>query len=38
MASSGRGGVCFSNKNWEGGYNFYLKFFGGDSVLKHYTF
>ena len=37
MASSG-GGVHFSNKNWEGGYNFYLKFFWGGSVLKHYTF
>ena len=42
MASSGGGGggFLFSNKNWEGGggYNFYLKFFGGGSVLKHYTF
>lgn len=39
MASSGGGGgVHFSNKNWEGGYNFYLKFFWGGSVLKHYTF
>ena len=39
MASSGRGrGVRFSNKNWEGGYNFYLKIFGGGSVLRHYTF
>lgn len=23
------GGVCFSNKNWEGGYNFYLNIFWG---------
>ena len=39
MASSGgRGGVHFSNKNWEGGYNFYHKIFWGGSVLKHYTF
>ena len=38
MASSGGGGVHFSNKNWEGGYNFYLKFFWGGSVLKYYTF
>ena len=38
MASSGGGGVHFSNKNWEGEYNFYLKFFWGGSVLKHYTF
>ena len=33
MASSGEGGggggVRFSNKNWEGGYNFTSKFFGG---------
>ena len=33
----GGGGVRFSNKNWEGGYNFYLKIFLGGSVLKHYT-
>ena len=43
MTSSGRwrggaGVVYFSNKNWEGGYNFYLTIFGGGSVLKHYTF
>ena len=37
------GGVHFSNKNWEGVYNFCLKRFflgggrGGGSVLKHYT-
>ena len=39
MASSGKaGGVHFSNKNWEGAYKFYLKIFGGGSVLRHYTF
>ena len=39
MASSGgEGGVHFSNKNWEGGYNFYLKIFWGGSALKHCTF
>ena len=39
MASSGGGGgVHFSSKNWEGGYNFYHKVFLGGSVLKHYTF
>ena len=38
MASSLGGGVRFSNKNWEGGYNFYLKIFLRGSVLKHYTF
>ena len=39
MASSGGGGgVRFSNKNWEEGYDFYLKMFLGGSVLKHYTF
>ena len=27
MASSRWGGVRFSNKYWEGGYNFYLKIF-----------
>ena len=32
------GWVRFSNKNWEGGYNFYLKIFCGGSVLKHSTF
>ena len=36
MASSGGGGVRSSNKNWEGGYNFYLKIFLGGSVLKHF--
>ena len=29
MASSGGGGVRFSNKNWEGGIIFTSKFFGG---------
>ena len=36
--SGGGGGLHFSNKNWEGGYNFYHKIFLGGSVLKHYTF
>ena len=31
-------GVRFSNKNWEGEYNFYLQIFLGDSVLEYYTF
>ena len=34
----GGGGLQFSNKNWEGGYNFYHKIFLGGLVLKHYTF
>ena len=38
MASQEGVRVRFSNKNWEGGYNFYLKIFSGGSVLKHYTF
>ena len=38
MASSGGGGVRFSNKNLEAGYSFYLKMFLGGTVLKHYTF
>lgn len=29
MTSSGGWGVCFSNKNWEGGYNFFYNFFLG---------
>ena len=41
LLRGGGGGVRFSNKNWEGGYNFYLNFFffgGGGSGLKHCTF
>ena len=39
MASSGgEWGTFFKEESGRGGYNFYLKFFGGGSVLKHYTF
>ena len=37
MASSGRGGTFFKQELGRG-YNFYLKIFGGGSVLRHYTF
>ena len=38
-SSKRKGGVRFSNKNWEGGYNFYLKtFFGGSSFKTLHFF